>query len=291
MKLSTLLGDYPQTHLVRAGERRATSFEFDFADVKVPNRGFKRTVRDLEFDASELALVTFLQARAYGKPLVALPITIVGRAQHQCIVYNSDQGILDPAALAGKRIGARAYAQTTVTWVRGMLVEEYGLDVSQAQWITFEDGHLSEYPDPAWCERAAEGKDIMGMLGAGEIDAAIVGNEKLTDPRFKTLIPDPVAAHEAWCARHQAVPVNHLMVVKASLSQSHPEIVRDLFNLLVVARAAVPAPAGRDLLPVGIEALRPSLAMAIDYADRQGLLPRPLTVDELFDDFTRALKP
>ena len=154
MKLSTLLGDYPQTHLVRSGERRAASFEFDFADVKVPNRGFKRTVRDLEFDASELALVTFLQARAYGKPLVALPITIVGRPQHQCIVYNAERGLLDPAALAGKRIGARAYAQTTVTWVRGMLVEEYGLDVSEVQWITFEHGHLSEYPDPAWCERA-----------------------------------------------------------------------------------------------------------------------------------------
>jgi 4,5-dihydroxyphthalate decarboxylase len=290
IRLHTLLGDYPNTRALRAGLLGSPALEFDFADVKVPNRGFKRTVRELEFDASELAIATFFQAKAYGKPLVLLPAAIVGRSQHQCIVYNAERGRLAPKDLEGRRVGVRAYAQTTVTWVRGMLAEEHGLDIGKVRWITFEDGHLAEYRDPPSCERAPEGGDMMAMLGSGELDAAIVGNEPITDPRFRTLIGDPQAAGEAWCRRHGAVPVNHMMVVKASLSESHPEAVAELFRLLFRAKASAGAPAGRDMLPFGFEALRPSLEIALDYSFRQGLLPRRPGVDELFDANTRELR-
>ncbi len=286
-----LLGEYANTRALRSGALRPAGIELDFADVKVPNRGFKRAVRELEFDAAELAIVTFFQARAYGKPLVLAPATIVGRAQHQCIVYNAERGRLAPKDLEGKRVGARAYSQTTVTWVRGMLAEEHGLDLHKVRWVTFEDGHVAEYADPAHCERAPAGKEMMAMLIAGEIAAAVVGNEPVTDPRLKTLVEDPAAAHEAWCRRHAAVPVNHLLVVKESLSQSSPAAVAELFRLLGEAKKAAGAPAGRDLLPFGFEALRPSLEIALDYTFRQGLLPRRLGVDELFDANTRALKP
>lgn len=290
-KLKMLLGDYPNTHALRSGALRAPGLALEFADVKVPNRAFKRAVRDLEFDASELAIVTFFQAKAYGKPLVLVPATLVGRAQHQCIVYNAERGRLSPKDLEGRRVGARAYAQTTVTWVRGMLAEEHGLDVSKVRWVTFEDGHVAENRDPSNCERAPEGKEMMAMLGSGEIDAAVVGNEAITDPRFKTLVPDPAAANEAWCKRHGAVPVNHVMMVKSSISQQNPEAVAQLFRLLVGAKKAAGAPKGRDMLPFGLEALRPSLEIALDYTFKQGLLPRKLTVDELFDERTRALVP
>ena len=290
VRLHTLLGDYPNTHALRAGALGSPALEFDFADVKVPNRGFKRAVRGLEFDASELAIVTFFQAKAYGKPLVLLPATIVGRSQHQCIVYNAERGRLVPGDLEGRRVGVRAYAQTTVTWVRGMLAEEHGLDPRKVRWVTFEDGHLAEYRDPPNCERAPEGSDMMAMLGSGEIDAAIVGNEPIADPRFRTLIEDPQAAGEAWCLRHGAVPVNHMVAVKASLSEAHPEAVAELFRLLARAKSSAGAPSGRDMLPFGFDALRPSLEIALDYSFRQGLLPRRQGVDELFDANTRALR-
>jgi 4,5-dihydroxyphthalate decarboxylase len=296
VKLHTLLGDYANTHSVRANLLRSPGIEFDFADVKVPNRGFKRVVREVEFHVAELAIVTFFQARAYGKPLVLVPASIVGRPQHQCIVYNAERGKLTPKDLEGKRVGTRAYAQTTSTWVRGMLAEEHGVDMRKVTWVTFEDGHLAEYQDPSNCERAAGGKEMMAMLGAGEIDAAIVGNEGISDPRFKTLVEDPAAAHEAWCRRHGAVPVNHLLCVKSSLSQSDPQALQQIFQLFIEAKeASAGSPAntfgGRDMLPFGFAALRPSLEIALDYSFRQGLLPRRLGVDELFDATTRELRP
>ena len=94
-----------------------------------------------------------------------------------------------------------------------------------------------------------------------------------------------------WCRRNRAVPINHLAVVKQSLAQSRPDIVREVYRLLQEARQKVPAPAdGIDMLPFGVDALRPSLAIAIEYALEQGLLARRLEVDELFDDTTQALQ-
>ena len=288
--LSAAFDDYPHTQPLKRGEIHSPRIAFAFSDIKPANRFFKPMVRELKFDISEMAIATYLQAKAYGKPLTLIPATIMGRFQHGTILCYAARGTLTPADLPGKRVGVRSYSQTTVTWVRGMLAEEHGVDWSKSTWVTFEDGHLAEYKDPPNCERAAEGKEMMAMLGSGEVDAAVVGNEG-ADPKFKTLVPDPETANEAWCKRHGAVPVNHLVVVKSSLSQSNPEAVAELYRLLVEAKKAAGAPKGRDMLPFGYDALRPSLELAIEYAERQKLLPRKLTVDELFDERTKALKP
>jgi 4,5-dihydroxyphthalate decarboxylase len=276
---------------LREGRIRPSLSELDFADVKTPNRAFKSVVRDLAFDVAELAIMTFLQAKAWGKPLVLVPARVgPARFQHQCLVYNTERGLLRPSDLAGKRIGVRAYAQTTVTWVRGFLAEEHGVAPERARWITLEDGHVAEYRDPPQAERAGEGKELAAMLLAGEIDAAIVGNEAPGDARVQPLIPGHEAAAKDWARRHRAVPINHMIVVKESLSRSQPETVRELYRVLQDARKAGGAEKSEfDMAPYGVEANRSALEVAIDYAMRQGMLPRRLTVDELFDATTRAL--
>lgn len=290
--LRTLLGNYPNTRALRQGELRSPLFEFDFADVKVPNRAFKSVVRELAFDVAELAIITFLQAKAYGKPLVLLPARVgPARFQHQCIVHNAERGPLSPANLAGRRIGARAWAQTTVTWIRGILAEEYRVDPARVRWVTFEDGHVAEYRDPPSIERAPEGKDMMKMLLEGEIDAAIIGNELPEDPRIRPLIADHETAAKAWARRHKAVPINHMIVIRESLARAHPPVVREIYRLLKEARrAGGPVQAGEfDMAPYGVEANRSALEIAIDYAFAQGLIPKRLAVDELFDDTTRSM--
>ncbi|MGB6996478.1 MAG: hypothetical protein WBD96_02805, partial [Pseudolabrys sp.] len=69
-KLYTLLGDYPNTMALKKGETTSSLVDFDFADVKVSNTAFKPLVREAAFDLGELAIVTYLQAKAYGKPYV-----------------------------------------------------------------------------------------------------------------------------------------------------------------------------------------------------------------------------
>ena len=291
MKLHTLLGDYPLTRALKQGELRSPAVEFSFADVRIPSTAFKRVVRDLEFDVAELAIVTFLMAKAHGKPLVLLPAVLFGRFQHPLIMYNAERGLLAPADLAGRRVGIRSTSVTTAIWIKGILADDYGVDLERVKWVTFEDAHVAEYRDPPSVERAAPGKEIVKMLIDGEIDAAVVGDMVPQDARLKTLIPDPAAAADAWYRRTGALQINHMVVAKAALSSSDPQAVREVYRLLVESKraAGLPAGPGVDPSPMGMEANRRNLEVAVEQVWRRGLIPRRFGVDELFDDTTRGL--
>jgi 4,5-dihydroxyphthalate decarboxylase len=286
-KLSTLLGNYPNTLALKKGEVTSDLIDFDFADVKVSNTAFKPLVREAKFDVAELAIVTFLQAKTYGKPYVLIPATVLGRGQHHTIAYNPERGVLKASELAGKRVGVRAYTQTTGAWVRGFLADDYGVETAKVRWVTLEDPHLAEYKDPDFVTRAGEGKTIVQMLLDGELDAAIVG-DTLPDPRLKPLIPDAEVAARAWAETHGGVPINHLIVVRDSIAKSRPDIVQEIYQVLQDSRRAATPPPGGPLDPwrFGIEANRRSLEIIVDYSFRQKLIPRKFSTDELFDGWT-----
>ncbi len=289
LRLKTLLGDYPNTAALKKGELRSPSLALDFADVKTPSSAFKRTVRELEFDVSELAIMTFLLAKDCGKPLVLLPAVLFSRFQHPYLVYNAERGALAPRDLEGRRVGIRSYSVTTVAWLRDILAEDYGVDLDRIRWLTFEEPHVAEFRDPPTVERAAPGQDAAAMLLAGELDAAILAPPP-KDPRLKPVIADPEAAARDWARRNRAVQINHMVVVRQSLSTSLPEAVRELWRLLVESkRLGGPSQEnGVDTRPYGLDANRRNLEVAIDTAHRQGLIKRRFGVDELFDDVTRS---
>jgi len=292
MKLRALLGDYPNTRALKSGQLASNGVQLDFADEKTVNKAFKRVVRDLEFDVAELAIATFLQAKAYGKPLVLLPAVIRGKFAHSTLAYNAERGHLSPADLPGRRVGIRAYSQTTPLWVRGVLQNEYGVDLDRVKWITFEDPHVAEYREPATAVRAPGGKRAREMLLDGELDAAILSEQRdAGDPRLKTLIPDAPTAAKAWYQKHGVVPINHMVVVKQSVSKSEPSAVAEVFRLLTESKkaAGLPKPGEIDGFTFGVEACRKALEMAIRFAVQQRLIPKPFTVDDLFDDNTRNL--
>jgi 4,5-dihydroxyphthalate decarboxylase len=291
VKLSTLLGSYPNVMALKDGAVKSDLVVLDFADVKVSNTAFKPLVREARFDVAELAIVTFLQAKVYGKPYALIPATVLGRGQHHTIAYNPERGPLKASDLTGKRVGVRAYTQTTGAWVRGFLADDYGVDTSKVRWVTFEDPHLAEYKDPGFLTRAPEGKNITQMLLDGELDAAIVG-DKLPDPRLKPLVPEADAMARQWAQKHGGVPINHMMVVRDGIAKSRPDVVKEIYRMLHDSRCAVPPAADNGLLDpwrFGIEANRRSLEIIIDYSFRQKLIPRKFLVDELFDDSMRAL--
>ena len=90
---------------------------------------------------------------------------------------------------------------------------------------------------------------------------------------------------------HGGVPINHMMVVRTSISESRPDVIKEIYRMLQESRRVVPPSEGGLLDPwrFGVEANRHSLEVIIDYSFRQKLIPRKLSVDELFDDCTRAL--
>jgi 4,5-dihydroxyphthalate decarboxylase len=235
--------------------------------------------------------VTYLQAKAYGKPYVLLPAVIVGRGQHHTIAYNPERGHLAPADLEGKRVGVRAYTVTTGVWVRGILREQYGIDEKKVKWVTFEDPHLAEFKDPPFVERAAPGKTLPQMLLDGELDAGIVGDH-MPDPRLKYLIPNPEEEAKKWALSHGGVPINHLVVMRDTVAKARPDLVEEVFNLLHQSKLAAKLPdtgTALDPLRYGVEPNRQALDVIIDFAFSQGMIPRRFSVDELFDDVTRNL--
>jgi 4,5-dihydroxyphthalate decarboxylase len=288
--LHSLLGNHPSTRALKSGEVSSPLVTFDYFEVKVANTQFKAMVRDLKYDFGELAIVTFLQAKIYGKPYVLLPATIVGRSQHHTIFYNAERGSLTASDLRGKRVGVRAYTQTTGAWVRGFLSDDYGVDLDTVTWVTFEDPHVSEYVDPPGVVRAPQGTTLKQMLLDGDIDAAILGDVAEEGP-LRHLIPDHESAGRAWARAHGGVPINHLAVIRDTIASSRPDVVREVYRVLKESRrAATSIPTGEnDPLRFGIRAVRDSLEQIAANALAQRLIPRRLTPDELFEDAARIL--
>ena len=265
--MKAMLGDYPVTRLFKE------KAPLEFAEVNPPHAAFKRTVRALEFDVSELALVTFLLAKAHGKPLRLLPAVVMARFQHPYLVATRE---LAPKDLEGKRVGQRSYSVTTSTWVRGMLAQDHEVDLGRVKWVTFEDPHVAEFVDPPNVERGPAGGDMKQMLLSGELDAAILG-EPPKEPAFKSVFGDLDAAAAAWRRKHGAIQINHMVVVKDTVSREQAD---DIYGLLLESREAAGSP---EMNPYGIEENRRNLEVAIDSVYRQKMIPRRFAVEELFE--------
>jgi 4,5-dihydroxyphthalate decarboxylase len=244
-------------------------------------------VRDGAFDVSEMAIVTYLMAKSFGKPMVLLPSVVVARFQHAHALYNARSGTLTPADLNGKRVGIRSFTTTTGAWLRGILENDYGVDLNSIQWVTFEDAHVAEFKDTT--ARAPKDKNIIQMLVDGELDAVL--GEKVDRPGLKPLFPDACREEKSWLAKHGVVPINHLVVVSEALSEKQPGVVREVFRMLKESAARAPgADAAAALTRSGLAGMRRSLELIVAYTAQQGLIPRAFAVDELFDDLTRTLR-
>lgn len=248
------------------------------------SRGF---VRASASDVCELAVVTLLQAAAYDKPVTLLPVTTLGRFQHQTLVTLGEQGV---AGVRGRAVGVRSWSQTTGVWVRGFLTEQYGVDLSEVEWRTYEDGHVDEHTDPVWVTRAPEGANLQADFLGGGLDYGIMGNELPTDARIRTAIPDALDVAAEWSARKGFAPLNHVVGVSVAAAGEDPKTVLAVYDALSEAAAATgPASGPVELNPVGFAALRGPVTQASRYAHEQGVLPRPVEFDELVERTCAAL--
>jgi 4,5-dihydroxyphthalate decarboxylase len=280
MRLRTLLGDHPGTAALKNGSIKSDLVEFDFVDYSPAHKGFKPMVREAAFDVSEMAIVTYLMAKSFNKPMVLLPNVVVARFQHGHALYNAKRGTLKPSELNGKRVGIRSFTTTTGAWLRGILANDYGVDLNSIDWVTFEDAHVAEFRDTT--KRAPPGKQIIQMLLDGELDAVL--GEKSEHADLKPLFADVAAEEKAWFGKHKVVPINHMVVVSRTLCEKNPEAVREVHRLIAASAQRVSAAPHFTA-----DEMRRSLELIISYTAQQGLIPRAFVVDELFDDVTRGL--
>jgi len=279
------IGNYPHTAALKSGAVRSEALDLEFLEIKPVNRAFAPMARELKFDVSEMAIATFLQAKAYDKALTLLPLVTAARFQEAALFCLKGRPIASPSDLKGKRVGVRAYSQTTGLWIRGRLSDDYGVPPAEIAWTTFEGAHVLEYIDPPFVKRAAPGQDLLKMLHADELDAIIVGNDVPDDPQLRTVFPDAAAAAEDFWNKNHFVPINHVVVVRREHAVNQPDAVKALVALFQASKASSgrPQPA-RDNCPFGRAAINPSLTTAMRYALEQGLLPRALSLEEIWAD-------
>ena len=200
--LTTLTRTQGANLALKDGTVTPAGFSLKFEEIPVLVKGFRRMVRSLEFDVSEMALTTYLTAREHGVAFTALPVFLVRGFHHGAIRYNTCSGIRDPKDLEGRRVGVnRGYTVTTGVWARGILATEYGVDLRRVTWVLSGDEHVESYVPPANVEPARPGADLAEMLIDGEIDAVI--GVDVDHPDVAPLIADPEEAgdHGAEAAR------------------------------------------------------------------------------------------
>jgi 4,5-dihydroxyphthalate decarboxylase len=270
--LTVAIGRTGRTAALFDGSVADPLLPLDLPAIPVISRAFAPMVREGRYPVSEMAIATFLMAREASVPIVLLPCVLAERFQEAALLCRADSPMTGPADLRGKRIGVRAYSQTTGLWLRGVLQAEFGLEARDMRWITFEDAHVPTYRDPPWAQRAAPGAQLDAMLKAGELDAVIFGNDMPNDPAFRTVFPDPQEAGAHFRATHGFVPVNHLLVARADTARDRAGDLAALLRLLARSGASVTDRA----------ALAPALGLAARFCAEQGLTARTLTLDEIW---------
>ena len=229
LKLKTVTRTQGNNAALKDGTVRPATFEFDFVEVNPLIDAFRRMVRGLEFDICEMAITTYICARAHGKRMTAVPVFLVRAFHHGAILVNTKAGIAHPKDLEGKRVGVnRGYTVTTGVWARGILQDEYGVDLSKITWVLSGDEHVAEYVPPANVVPIEKGKKMADMLVSGELVAAI--GVEIDHPDVKPLIPNALEAGLAALKTRGHYPINHTVVIKDELIAAHPGLAADVFN-------------------------------------------------------------
>jgi 4,5-dihydroxyphthalate decarboxylase len=282
--------DYPHTTAVKTGRRVPTNCQVEFVDIEPIHRAFAPMVRELRYDFSELALVTYLQARAAGKQISALPLVLHGNFHHRSISRLATSAVQDPKDLVGKRVGVRSYTQTTGLWVRGVLAEEHGVDADDITWVTTEGPHVAEYVEPGNVERTSG--PLLDLLRAGDIAALLIGPKAVPEGAGLTpLLPDWQTAEKAWYDKHSTVPINHLLTVRTDVLRDDPAAVRGLYDAFA-AEIDARGDTGPKKVSHGLDdTLLGSVRLAVRYAAQQHLISDEPTAEEIFADFHQYLDP
>ena len=266
-------------------------------------------VRGNEFDICEMAITTYICAKAHGKPMTAVPVFLVRAFHHGAILVNAKAGIRTPKDLEGRKVGVnRGYTVTTGVWARSILQDEHGVDLSKITWVLSGDEHVAEYRPPANVVPIEKGKNMGDMLASGELAAAIGVDVKAPD--VKPLIPNALEAGLTALRQRGHYPINHLVVIKDELIAKHPDLAADVFNAFAESKwlyverlkaGQIENPTAVDEvhqkvmaitgepLPYGIEPNRKVIEELIRHARTQGIVTKPVTVDELFEPSTRGL--
>jgi 4,5-dihydroxyphthalate decarboxylase len=291
-RLKTALVTRGHTQALKDGTVRPATCEFDFEEVPVIIKAFRRMVRGLEFDVCEMAITTYICARANGKRFTAIPVFPMRAFHHGAVAYNTKSGIRAPKDLEGRRVGVnRGYTVTTGVWARAILQHEHGVNLGKVTWVLSGDEHVAEWQPPPHVVPLDSDRSMEEMLASGEIPAAI--SVQVDSPDVKPLIPNAAEAGLAALRSRGLWPINHTIVVKDEVLNARPGLATDLYQAFVEAKRLSMARLDDPLLlkvrdvigdplPYGVQENRQMLDAIVQHAREQGIIRRAIPLEKLF---------
>lgn len=277
-----------------------------------------RMGRHEEFDVCEFSMASFLMLQDRGRELTAIPAFPHRRFRHGSIYVNESAGIREPRDLEGRRVGLRTWQTTAGLWARGILQDQYGIDLSTIEWICQdEEDEPFEPPAHLRIRRVNEGESVTAMLERGELDALIYPEVPEAihrgDARVRRLFDDPKAEEIAYHRATGFFPIMHAVVIKHAIAEANPWVPR---NLLLAFRASKDLAFRQAVDPRRIslawvsqtiaeqkrilgddpwcyefERNRPLLAQMIRWSHEQGMISREIEPEDMFFPTTRDELP
>jgi 4,5-dihydroxyphthalate decarboxylase len=310
LDLTLACGQYEWTRSLWDGTVVPEGVELTTLDYHNPER-FTRMVKHQEFDACELSMGTYLATRASpdAYPFTAIPVFPHRRFRHSYIYTRTDAGIDEPADLEGKRVGVVNWQTTTGIWQRGILREQYGVDLEAVSWrLPGSEIAPVEVPDAYDVERlTGQGGTVPYMeelIRTGELDA-VFHPVRLQIPEAERLFSDPIAEERAYYEATSIFPIMHAIVLRDDLLEEHPWVVQKLYDAFEAAKRRclqrLERPQWLPVLWPGIyveeqqelmgedpwayglgEDNRNALETLVEYAHEQGVAAEQYDLEELF---------
>ncbi len=280
-----------------------------------------RMLKDLEFDICEMSLGSYILglSRDPDFPMVGIPVFPRRYFSMSQIYVNAKSGIKTPQDLVGRNVGITAFQVTLSVLAKGDLKRDYGVDWRDINWHCMRPEQLPvEFPDGVSVERMPDGVEIGEMLVEGDIDAMIcpqpparsLQSLAAAGDSIHRLFTDPEAEDERYFKKYGYFPVMHLLAMRRDAFEKAPELPKALIDMWKRSKDIAyqyyedPAYAllawtsniykaqqkrmGSDLWPSGVDANRANLEAFLGYCDDQGLMDRPLSVDDLFVESVRG---
>jgi 4,5-dihydroxyphthalate decarboxylase len=309
-KKTIAVGEYPYTEAIRQG---AIPW-LDPIEVKPIIAAFRRMIRGLEFDFCEVAITTYLSAREAGIPITAIPVFLNRKFHHSDIVCRGGSGITTPKEIEGHRAGIRAYSVTTGVWARGILSDQFGVDLSKVTWFVDDEEHVQSLVLPDNVVHTPDGTSVAAMFNDGDVDVALSGNAGIgrTGPpgagweqpagapaEAYRLLADADRLQAEWYRDTGYYPIHGVVTLKSDSADRARELYdvftaakqdflkrlddQDDTDKTIVRYRRQRELVGGDPLPFGIEANRASIDGIIRYAHEQGLLKNRPSAEEVFE--------
>ncbi len=317
LHLTVACGDYDRTKALQDGTVQPEGIRLNYIPLQAEEI-FWRMGGHQEFDASEMSLSNHITMVSRGNaPFVAIPVFPSRFFRHSCVFINVDSGIQKPQDLKDKKVGAPEYSITAAVWIRGMLKDDYGVRTQDMEWFVGgqeEPGRKErvalKLPPEIKLSSIAPDKTLNGMLESGEIHALISARAPSCfvkgSPKIRRLFPNYKEVEVDYYKRTKIFPIMHVLVIRKDLYEQHPWVARSLYKAFCEAKEnAIKAMHisntlactlpwlfaeieqlkqifGSDWWPYGIEPNRHMLETLIRYMGEQGLMERPLKVEEMF---------